>query len=82
VSTEQGKHRREICDTSTSSVPHPNGQTTAALAHIANLVLDGLRHGFFDCSINCEIGAGGKRHLLIRAGKSHKFIIPEDDLLN
>ena len=37
-------------------------------------------HGFFDYSIACEIGNGGKRQLVIRAGKSHKFTIPEDEL--
>jgi hypothetical protein len=43
-------------------------------------VVDGLRHGFFNCSIACEICSGGKRHLVIRAGKSHKFTIPEDEV--
>ena len=36
--------------------------------------------GFFDYSITCEIGNGGKRHLVIRAGKSHKFTIPADEV--
>ena len=35
---------------------------------------------FFDYSIACEIGNGGRRQLVIRAGKSHKFTIPEDEL--
>jgi hypothetical protein len=30
--------------------------------------------------ITCEIGNGGKCHLVIRAGKSHKFTIPEEEL--
>jgi hypothetical protein len=51
-----------------------------ALAHLEMVVVDGLRHGFFDCSIACEICNGGKRHLVIRAGKSHKFTIPEDEV--
>ncbi|HXZ15250.1 MAG TPA: hypothetical protein VEH77_04640 [Roseiarcus sp.] len=38
------------------------------------------RHGFFEYAIACEIGNGGKRQLVIRAGKSHKFIIPENEL--
>jgi len=58
----------------------PHGQIAEALAHIKCIVVEGLRHGFFDCSITCEIGNGGKRQLVIRAGKSHKFFIPEDDL--
>jgi hypothetical protein len=56
------------------------GQTAEALAHLEKIVADGLRHGFFDCSIACEIVSGGKRQLVIRAGKSHKFTIPEDEL--
>jgi hypothetical protein len=55
-------------------------QLREALDRIEDLVLDGLRHGFFDYSIACEIGKDGRRELVIRAGKSHKFTIPEDEL--
>jgi hypothetical protein len=57
-----------------------DGQFAEALAHLEKIVVDGLRHGFFECAIDCEIGNGGKRQLMIRAGKSHKFIIQEDEL--
>jgi hypothetical protein len=50
------------------------------LDHLDFLVVDGLRHGFFDYSITCEIVSGGKRQLVIRAGKSHKFTIREDQV--
>jgi hypothetical protein len=56
------------------------GQFVEALAHLEKVVLDGMRHGFFEYAIACEIGNGGKRQLVIRAGKSNKFIIPEDEL--
>ncbi len=56
------------------------GQVREALDRLRDLVVDGLRHGFFDYSITCEIGNGGKRRLVIRAGKNHKFTIPEDEL--
>jgi predicted hotdog family 3-hydroxylacyl-ACP dehydratase len=56
------------------------GQIAEVLALIENLVVDGLHHGFFDCSIACEIGNAGKRQLVIRAGKSHKFTIREEEL--
>jgi hypothetical protein len=56
------------------------GQLADALAHVEMVIVEGLRHGFFDCSISSEIGTGGKRQLVIRAGKSHKFTIPEEDL--
>jgi hypothetical protein len=56
------------------------GQIADALAHLEKLVVDGLRHGFFDYSVVCEIGPGGKRELVIRAGMSHKFTIPKMEL--
>jgi hypothetical protein len=56
------------------------GQVREALDRLEGLVVDGLKHGFFDFSIACEVGNGGKRHLVIRAGKSHKFTIPADEL--
>ena len=57
------------------------GQVREALDRLEGLVIDGLKHGFFDYSIACEIGNGGKRHLVIRAGKSHKFTIPKEEVL-
>ncbi len=56
------------------------GQMREALDRLRGLVVDGLKHGFFDYSISCEVGIKGRRQLVIRAGKSHKFTIPEDDL--
>jgi hypothetical protein len=58
-----------------------HGQMAEALAHIEHLVVEGLRHGHFDFSITGEIRPGGKRQLVVRAGKSHKFIVPEEELL-
>ena len=55
------------------------GQVREALDRLECLVVDGLKHGFFDYSIACEV-IKGKRHLLIRAGKSHKFTIPEGEV--
>jgi hypothetical protein len=55
-------------------------QLREALDRIEGLIVEGLRHGFFDYSITCDIGKGGRRQLVIRAGKTHKFTIPEDEL--
>jgi len=55
-------------------------QLREALDRIDGLIVEGLRHDFFDYSIACEIGKDGRRQLVIRAGKSHKFTIPEADL--
>jgi hypothetical protein len=57
-----------------------NGQVSQALDRLEALVVDGLKHGFFDYSIACEVANGGRRQLVIRAGKSHKFTIPEDEV--
>ena len=63
--------------------PHPNDglsngpQLRQALDQI---VLDGLRHGHFRCAISGPIGKNNKRDLVIEAGKSHKFTIPEVEL--
>jgi hypothetical protein len=62
-------------------LPRVSGeQIREALDRLECLVVDGLKHGFFDYSITCDIGPGGKRHLVIRAGKSHKFTIPADEV--
>ena len=55
-------------------------QLRDALDHVERIIVDGLRHGFFEYSISCEMISGRKRQLLIRAGKSHKFTIPENEL--
>ena len=57
-----------------------SGQVREALDRLEGLVVDGLKHGFFNYSIACEVGNGGKRQLVIHAGKSHKFTIPEDEV--
>jgi hypothetical protein len=57
-----------------------SGQVREALDRLEGLVVDGLKHGFFDYSIACEVANGGKRQLVIRAGKSHKFAIPEHEV--
>ena len=55
-------------------------QVREALDRLEGLVVDGLKHGFFEYSIACEVGNGGRRQLVIRAGKSHKFTIPESEV--
>ena len=69
-----------------TKIDHPfqrakSGQVQEVLDRLERLVIDGLKHGFFDYSIACEITNGGRRKLVISAGKSYKFTIPEDDVL-
>ena len=56
-----------------------SSQVREALDRLEGLVIDGLKHGFFDYSIACQT-ANGKRHIVIQAGKSYKFTIPENEL--
>lgn len=71
---------RTMADTAMTLQQVVRGQVREVLERLDGLIIDGLQHGFFDYSITCEIGNGGKRHLVIRAGKSHKFTIPEEEL--
>ena len=56
------------------------GQAHEALRRIEALVIDGLRHGHFEYTLACEIGSGGKRQLVIRAGKSRRFLIAPEEI--
>jgi len=52
----------------------------SALDLIENLVVEGIKHGHFDYSIICETGTGGRRLLIVKAGKSHKFSIMQPEI--
>jgi hypothetical protein len=60
--------------------PTASSERDAMFARLEELVLDGLRHGFFDCVITCEMVNERKRRVVIKAGKSHQFTIREEDL--
>jgi hypothetical protein len=51
-----------------------------AMDRLDREVRDGLKHGFFDLTVACEMVRGRKRRLIIKAGKSHVYTIPEDEL--
>lgn len=55
-------------------------QFREAFDRLVQIVLDGLRHGHFRCAISSAIGKGNRREVVIEAGKSHKFNIPEEEL--
>ena len=57
-----------------------NSELERALYTLKRILLEGLDHGYFECSIRCERASGDKRSLTITAGKSHKFSIPAEDL--
>jgi hypothetical protein len=55
-------------------------QVDCALAKLREVVLQGLEHGFFECTVVGDIIQGQKRRLLIKAGKSFQFMITADEL--
>ena len=52
----------------------------SALAKLEQEVRDGLRHGFFELTVTGAIEKNLKRSMVIKAGKSHKFTISEDEI--
>ena len=52
----------------------------SALDLIEKLLVEGIKHGHFDCAVSCETGTAGSRRLIVRAGMSHKFTIMKPDL--
>jgi hypothetical protein len=55
-------------------------QVQSALDLIESLVVEGIKHGHFDYAVSCEMGTNGRRLLIVKAGKSHKFSITEADV--
>jgi hypothetical protein len=55
-------------------------QVRSALDLIERLVVEGIKHGHFDYAVSCEMGTNGRRLLIVKAGKSHKFSIAEAEV--
>lgn len=55
-------------------------QSDQAIALLIREIESGLAHGFFDYRLHCELTKGSKRCLTIQAGKSHQFVIPEEEV--
>jgi len=51
-----------------------------ALDYVRDQLIDGLRHGFFELTISCEMVKDRKRRLVIKAGRSEQFTIPADEV--
>jgi hypothetical protein len=52
-----------------------------ALQRVLAEIQDGLRHGYFELTVACEIVGQERRRLTLRAGKSYQFVIPKEDCL-
>jgi hypothetical protein len=70
--------REETSHTDVSKSGGP--QFREALERLIQIFAEGLRHGHFRCTISIAIGKANRRELVIEAGKSHKFTIPEEEL--
>lgn len=58
----------------------PVSDLERALDHVRDQLIDGLRHGFFEFTISCEVVKDHKRRLVIKAGKSEQFTISADEV--
>jgi hypothetical protein len=47
-----------------------------ALARIIAEIHAGLRHGYFEYTLTCEVISQGDRRLVLHAGKNYQFVIP------
>jgi len=63
-----------------TGTPDDTSELERARARLWAIVEDGLRHGFFQCTVSSEVIHGKKRRLVIQAGKSDQFTISEDEL--
>jgi hypothetical protein len=64
------------------SEQHSRGSAGAvhpALRRVLAEIHAGLRHGYFEYSLTCEVIGQGRRRLILRAGKNYQFVIgPEE----
>lgn len=70
----------ELIETESSVGIAADGECMRALTKLEQVVLAGLKHGHFEYSVVCEITTGRKRRLVIKAGVSHQFIIPLEEI--
>ncbi len=42
-------------------------------------IAEGLRHGYFEYTVSCEITSQGRRRLLLRAGRHYQFVLPAEE---
>src|SRR5690242_6072198 len=47
---------------------------------LERLMMEGIKHGFFEYSIRCEVISGGKRQVVVGAGKIYKFTVQEHEV--
>lgn len=63
-----------------TDMPRQTNELDNATKRLLQELSDGLRYGFFEFTVTCEVVHGRNRQLTIKAGKSYRFTINEDDL--
>jgi hypothetical protein len=59
--------------------PQPTAAIDRALRRVLVEIHDGLRHGFFEFTLTCETVGQERRRLILKAGKSHQFLISKEE---
>jgi hypothetical protein len=57
----------------------PVGVRDQAFGRLLAEIREGLRHGYFEYTLTCELIGRGRRRLELRAGKHYQFVIPAED---
>ena len=57
----------------------PAASIDRALNRVLTEIHEGLRHGYFEYVLTCEVVGQERRRLTLRAGKSHQFVISKDE---
>jgi hypothetical protein len=50
-----------------------------ALTRVLAEIHAGLRHGYFEYTLTCEVIGRGRRRLVLHAGKNYQFVIPAEE---
>ena len=66
------------------TIPDRNSESSLggrdrALSRILAEVYSGLRHGFFEYTLTCEVVGQGRRRLVLHSGKNYQFVISAEE---
>jgi hypothetical protein len=68
-----------MTDPSTQNSIRPTRAVEKALNRILAEIEAGLRHGYFDIRLTCDLVGNGRRRLTLRAGRNYQFLVPAED---
>ena len=77
----QGAKEIEDCMNNSVMAPSAGAALERVLQRLVAEITDGLRHGYFEFEIGCEIVAHDRRQVTLRAGKNHRFLIPHEECI-